>query len=75
MRLHPIVKHEAIHGAGHADVGDHHIHVFGAEDIQGALAGGDDDSLEPLTAQKGIEQTALGRVVIHDEDARLGLDL
>ena len=59
--------------AGHADIGDHHVHGLGAEDLQGALAGGDDDGLEALAGQEGVQQTALGRIVIHNEDARPGV--
>ena len=47
--------------------------LLGAQDLQGALAGGDDDGLEALAGQEGIQQTALGRIVIHNEDARLGV--
>ena len=58
---------------GHADIGNHHIHPFGAENLEGALAGGDGEGLKALAAKEGIEKTALGRIVIHNEDARLGV--
>ncbi|MGD0783146.1 MAG: hypothetical protein ABSA30_09860, partial [Candidatus Aminicenantales bacterium] len=59
--------------AGHADIGDHHVHVLGAEDIEGALAGRDDDGEEALAGEEGVKQTALGRIIIYDEDAGFGV--
>jgi len=46
---------------------------LGAEDFEGALAGGDDDGVEALAGQERVKKTALGRIVIHDEDGRLGV--
>ena len=55
---------------GHAHVGNHHVDLLLAQDFQGALAGGDGHGVETLAGQEGIQQAALARVVIHDEEAR-----
>ena len=54
----------------HPHVGNHHAEFSGAEGFQGLLAGLRRDGFQSLGAEKDVQQAALARVVIHDEDAR-----
>ena len=56
----------------HAHVGNHHADFLLAQDFQGALAGGDGHGVEALAGEEGIQQAALGRVVVHNEQAGRG---
>ncbi len=58
--------------ARHAHVGNHHADRLRAEHLQRALAGIHGHGLERLAGEKRIQQAALARVVIHDEDAGRG---
>ena len=56
--------------AGHAHVGNHHVEVPAAQNLQRPFAGGDRDSVKTLGLQKRIKQAALACVVIDDQHTR-----
>src|SRR6266404_3895492 len=56
--------------AGHPHVGDHQAEWFGSQNLESLFAGGGQDRLETLAAEKGIEQTALTGVIIDNQDTR-----
>ena len=74
-RQHRVLQARAAKGfqtrnARHAHIGDHHVEIPTAENLQRAFAGSDGDGVEALAFEKRIEQAALSRVVIDDQDAR-----
>ena len=54
---------------GHPHVGNHHVRFLRLQNFKRALAGVGEDGFKALGAQEGIQQAALARIIIHDEDA------
>ena len=54
----------------HPHIGNHHVMVAGTQRLHRVFAGVRRDGFKALGAQEGIEQAALARIVIHDQDAR-----
>src|SRR5215470_3759544 len=54
----------------HSHVGNHHADRLATQDLQCPLPGGNRDSIKSLTTQKRIQQAALARIIVDDQDPR-----
>src|SRR5881394_4236785 len=55
--------------ARHPHIRDHQVNLFATQGFQSLFSSARQEDLEPLAAKKRVQQTALSRVVVDDQEA------